>query len=67
MAEETNPDAEGMDEDLADEWAAAMSEAGDAEGSEIIIGDNIIIPMAIKTLATTISTMRNGINNMKPI
>lgn len=31
MAEETNPDAEGMDEDLADEWAAAMSEAGDAE------------------------------------
>lgn len=34
MAEETNPDAEGMDDDLADEWAAAMSEAGDsgAEG-----------------------------------
>lgn len=30
MAEETNPDAEGMDQDLADEWAAAMSEAGDA-------------------------------------
>ena len=26
MAEETNPDAEGMDQDLADEWAAAMSE-----------------------------------------
>lgn len=32
MAEETNPDAEGMDEDLADEWAAAMSEAGDGGG-----------------------------------
>lgn len=32
MAEETNPDAEGMDADLADEWAAAMSEAGDDEG-----------------------------------
>ncbi|SBS24921.1 Flagellar motor switch protein FliN [Marinomonas aquimarina] len=32
MAEETNPDAEGMDADLADEWAAAMSEAGDAGG-----------------------------------
>ena len=32
MAEETNPDAEGMDEDLADEWAAAMSEAGDGSG-----------------------------------
>ena len=30
MAEETNPDAEGMDQDLADEWAAAMSEAGDS-------------------------------------
>ncbi|CUB03019.1 flagellar motor switch protein FliN [Marinomonas fungiae] len=32
MAEETNPDAEGMDQDLADEWAAAMSEAGDSGG-----------------------------------
>lgn len=32
MAEETNPDAEGMDADLADEWAAAMSESGDDEG-----------------------------------
>lgn len=32
MAEETNPDAEGMDADLADEWAAAMSEAGDEGG-----------------------------------
>lgn len=34
MAEETNPDAEGMDEDLADEWAAAMSEAGESESGE---------------------------------
>ncbi|MBJ7549249.1 flagellar motor switch protein FliN [Marinomonas ostreistagni] len=34
MAEETNPDAEGMDADLADEWAAAMSEAGDGEGGD---------------------------------
>lgn len=34
MAEETNPDAEGMDADLADEWAAAMSEAGDAGGDD---------------------------------
>ncbi|WP_133011754.1 flagellar motor switch protein FliN [Marinomonas flavescens] len=32
MAEEQNPDAEGMGEDLADEWAAAMSESGDAGG-----------------------------------
>lgn len=35
MAEETNPDAAGMDEDLADEWAAAMSEAGDGGGDKL--------------------------------
>lgn len=35
MAEETNPDAEGMDSDLADEWAAAMSEAGDGEDENV--------------------------------
>lgn len=29
MAEEQSPDQEGMDEGLADEWAAAMSEAGE--------------------------------------
>ena len=29
MAEEQNPDAAGMDDDLADEWAAAMTEAGE--------------------------------------
>jgi flagellar motor switch protein FliN/FliY len=34
MAEEQNPDAEGMDEDLADEWAAAMTEAGGTEEGE---------------------------------
>lgn len=35
MAEEQNPDQEGMDEGLADEWAAAMSEAGETgEGIE---------------------------------
>ena len=34
MAEEQNPDAEGMDEGLADEWAAAMSEAGDTGEGE---------------------------------
>ncbi|MFT2097231.1 flagellar motor switch protein FliN [Marinomonas sp. 2405UD66-6] len=33
MAEES-PDQAGMDEDLADEWAAAMSEAGETEGSD---------------------------------
>jgi len=32
MAEEESPDQEGMDEGLADEWAAAMSEAGETEG-----------------------------------
>jgi len=36
-------------------------------GSEIIIGDSIIIPMAISTLATTISMIRNGMDRMKPI
>ncbi|RDL43649.1 flagellar motor switch protein FliN [Marinomonas piezotolerans] len=35
MAEETNPDAEGMDSELADEWAAAMSEAGDGESDNV--------------------------------
>jgi hypothetical protein len=30
-------------------------------GNEIIIGDNIIIPIAINTLATTRSITRNGI------
>lgn len=39
MAEEQNPDAEGMDEDLADEWAAAMSEAGETGGSDSDIDD----------------------------
>ena len=35
MAEEQSPDQEGMDEGLADEWAAAMSEAGETDsGSE---------------------------------
>ncbi len=34
MAEEQSPDQEGMDEGLADEWAAAMSEAGETEESE---------------------------------
>ena len=34
MAEEQNPDAAGMDDDLADEWAAAMSESGDANDGE---------------------------------
>ena len=29
MAEEQNPDAAEMDDDLADEWAAAMTEAGE--------------------------------------
>jgi flagellar motor switch protein FliN len=34
MAEEQNPDSAGMDDDLADEWAAAMSEAGDTNDGE---------------------------------
>lgn len=39
MAEETNPDAEGMDSDLADEWAAAMSEAGEEGAGEENLDD----------------------------
>lgn len=35
MAEEQNPDAEGMDSDLADEWAAAMSEASEGGGDNL--------------------------------
>lgn len=36
MAEDKSPDQEGMDDDLADEWAAAMSEAGEkGDGEEI--------------------------------
>jgi hypothetical protein len=37
------------------------------KGKEIIMGDNIIMPIAINTLATTKSMMRKGMNNMKPI
>ena len=36
-------------------------------GSEIIMGDNIIIPIAIKIDATTKSMMRNGIKSKNPI
>ncbi|MCV2401386.1 flagellar motor switch protein FliN [Marinomonas sp. C2222] len=32
MANEESPDQAGMDEGLADEWAAAMEESGDNEG-----------------------------------
>ena len=36
-------------------------------GSEMMSGDNIIMPMDISTLATTMSMTRNGMNSMKPI
>ena len=36
------------------------------KGSEIIMGDSIIMPMAISTLATTRSITRNGKKIMKP-
>ncbi len=36
-------------------------------GNEIIIGDNIIIPIDIKTLATTMSIIKKGIKIRKPI
>ncbi|ADZ92441.1 flagellar motor switch protein FliN [Marinomonas mediterranea] len=35
MAEEENPDAAGMDSELADEWAAAMSESGDEATEDV--------------------------------
>ena len=37
------------------------------KGSEIITGGNIIIPIAIKVLDTTISMTRNGMKIMNPI
>jgi hypothetical protein len=37
------------------------------KGREIIIGDSIIIPIDIKTAATTRSMTRNGTNNKNPI
>jgi len=59
MAEEQNPDAEGMDEDLADEWAAAMSEAGDAEEGEGLedewaaaMTEQEVKPVKLETLTT---------------
>lgn len=36
MAEEQSPDAEGMDGELADEWAEAMAEAGETGGDGAI-------------------------------
>src|SRR5262249_34419838 len=36
-------------------------------GSEMIIGDTIIMPIDISTLATTRSMIRNGMNSRKPI
>ena len=32
-----------------------------------MIGDSIIIPIAMRTLATTMSIIRNGINRINPI
>jgi hypothetical protein len=37
------------------------------KGREIIMGDNIIIPMDINTLDTTRSMIKKGMNNRKPI
>ncbi|MNN81775.1 hypothetical protein D3C81_1986350 [compost metagenome] len=36
-------------------------------GREMISGESIIIPMAMSTLATTRSMIRNGMKIMKPI
>ncbi|REG82939.1 flagellar motor switch protein FliN [Marinomonas pollencensis] len=63
MAEEQNPDAAGMDDDLADEWAAAMSEAGDAGGEENLddewaaaMSEQDVKPVKLEELATPSSS-----------
>ena len=58
MAEEQNPDAEGMGEDLADEWAAAMSESGDAGGDiddewAAALSEQEVKPVKLEELPTT--------------
>ncbi|QUX96837.1 flagellar motor switch protein FliN [Marinomonas sp. CT5] len=58
MAEEQNPDAAGMDDDLADEWAAAMSEAGETEGDDSVedewasaMSEQNVEPVKLETLS----------------
>ena len=59
MAEEQSPDQEGMDEGLADEWAAAMSEAGEtdeeAEGVDdewaAAMTEQDVVPIKLETLS----------------
>lgn len=58
MAEEQSPDQEGMDEGLADEWAAAMSEAGETEESEGVddewaaaMTEQDVVPVKLETLS----------------
>ena len=36
-------------------------------GNEMISGDSIIIPIAMRILATTMSMIKNGMKIMKPI
>jgi len=60
MAEEQSPDQEGMDEGLADEWAAAMSEAGDTAGESDGLDDEwaaamteqVVEPVKLETLSS---------------
>lgn len=58
MAEEQNPDAEGMDEGLADEWAAAMSESGDSEEGAVddewaaAMSEQEVKPVKLETLSS---------------
>ncbi|ETX10895.1 flagellar motor switch protein FliN [Marinomonas ushuaiensis DSM 15871] len=60
MAEEQSPDQEGMDEGLADEWAAAMSEAGDTAEEGVGLDDEWaaamteqIEPVKLETLSSS--------------
>lgn len=58
MAEEQSPDQEGMDEGLADEWAAAMSEAGETDEDEGVddewaaaMTEQDVAPIKLETLS----------------
>lgn len=70
MAEETNPDAEGMDSDLADEWAAAMSEAGDGGGEENLddewaaaMSEQDVKPVQLDQLGGEVSNPSGGLGS----
>ena len=65
MSEEQSPDQEGMEDGLADEWAAAMSEAGETEDGEGVedewasaMSEQEVEPIKLETLSN--STVPSG-------